>query len=90
MAEQSRLDVALTKFDAAMRALEGAAVRTRQKIDSDTKAQAEAATLLEDRSRLAAELDRAKAKLSEQAASRNEAEKKIDAAMTAIKSVLPK
>ncbi|MGI9484176.1 MAG: DUF4164 family protein [Hyphomicrobiales bacterium] len=90
MAEQSRLDSALNKFDAAMRALEGAAVRTRQKIDSDKNAQAEAATMLEDRSRLAAELDRAKAQLSELAANKGEADKKIDAAMTTIKSVLEK
>ena len=88
MSDQSRIDDALNKFEAAMRTFEGALVQARQKNAVEGNAQAEASALLEDRSRIAAELDRTKAQLSDMNISVNEAETRIASAMQTIKSIL--
>ncbi len=71
-----------------MRTFEGAAVRTRQQLASSSTATNEAHVLREDRSRLAAELDRNKAKLSDMTRLNGEAVRRIDTAIAAVSKIL--
>ena len=84
MSDQSSLEGALNRFERALRSFEGAAVRVKQQLSTSADAANEAHALREDRSRLAAELDRTKAKLSDMNRVNGEAVRRLDAAMAAV------
>ena len=88
MTGQTRVEEALGKFEAAMHLFEGAVVQVRQQSENNVNVESEAAALRDDRSRMAAELDRTKAQMSEMSVNNAEAEKRIADAMSAISSVL--
>ncbi len=71
-----------------MRTFEGAALRVKQQLASSSTATNEAHVLREDRSRLAAELDRSKAKLSDMTRMNGEAVRRIDTAMSAVSKIV--
>ncbi len=88
MADQSSLEAALNRFERAMRTFEGAAVRVKQQLATSNTATNEAHVLREDRSRLAAELDSTKAKLSDMTRINGEAVRRIDTAMAAVSKIV--
>ena len=88
MTVQTRVEEALSRFESAMRTFEGTIVQVRQQSENNTNVEAEAAALRDDRSRMAAELDRTKAQMSELSVNNAEAEKRIADAITAIQKVL--
>ena len=88
MSEQISLEAALNRFEVAMQTFEGAAVRVRQQLAASAAANSEAHAMREDRSKLAAELDRTKAKLSDQSRVNAEAVKRLDAMLKGVRSVL--
>ena len=87
MSDESSLEAALGRFERAMQTFEGAAVRVKQQLAATAAASSEAHAMREDRSKLAAELDRTKAKLSDQNRVNTEAVKRLDAAMDAVKRI---
>jgi DNA anti-recombination protein RmuC len=88
MADLSKLENALDRFEAALRRIEVAMVR-RQERDQKAKLVAgEADALRHDRSRLAQELDDVRSKASELIGTNKQAVNKIDAAMSRIRAVL--
>ena len=88
MPDQSSLEAALNRFERAMRTFEGSAVRTKQQLATSNTATNEAHVLREDRSRLAAELDRSKAKLADLTRINGEAVRRIDTAMAAVQKII--
>ena len=90
MSEQTSLEAALNRFEQAMQTFEGAAVRVRQQLAASSAANSEAHAMREDRSKLAAELDRTKARLSDQTRVTAEAVKRLDAAMSAVSRIVEK
>ncbi len=90
MAEQLSLEAALNRFEQAMQTFEGAAVRVRQQLAASSAANSEAHAMREDRSKLAAELDRTKARLSDQSRVTTEAVKRLDTAMAAVARIVDK
>ena len=88
MSDQSSLEAALNKFEHAMSTFEGAAVRVKQQLSASNTVTSEAHAMREDRSRLAAELDRTKAKLSDQARINAEAVRRLDAALVAMSRIV--
>jgi folate-dependent tRNA-U54 methylase TrmFO/GidA len=83
MAEGSKLDEALARFEAALRRLETAIVEA-----NENGAGPDAAALLNDREQLAREIGDVRAKASELAERNRNAASKIDSAMAKIKLVL--
>ncbi len=71
-----------------MRTFEGATVRIKQQLATSSTATNEAHVLREDRSRLAAELDRSKAKLSDVTRMNGEAVRRIDTAIAAVSKIV--
>ena len=90
MSEHITLEAALNRFETAMQTFEGAAVRVRQQLAASSAANSEAHAMREDRSKLAAELDRTKAKLSDLSRVNAEAVKRLDAAMAAVARIVEK
>lgn len=88
MSEQPSLEAALNKFENAMSTFEGAAVRVKQQLSASNVATGEAHAMREDRSRLAAELDRTKAKLSDQARINTAAVQRLDEALAAMSRIV--
>ena len=83
MAEDSNLDEALSRFEAALRRLETAIEQA-----NENGAGQNAATLLDDRDRLAREMSDVRAKATELAERNRDAASRIDSAMAKIKLVL--
>jgi chromosome segregation ATPase len=85
MAEGSKVDEALARFEAALRRLETAIVQANE---NDAGLPADAAALLDDRDQLAREVSDIRAKATELAERNRNAASKVDSAMAKIKLVL--
>jgi chromosome segregation ATPase len=85
MAEGSKVDEALARFEAALRRLETAIVQANE---NDAGLPADAAALLDDRDQLAREVSDIRAKATELAERNRNAASRIDSAMAKIKLVL--
>ena len=88
MAEASKVEQALDRFEAAMRNMEAAMVRVQEREAAVETAKGEAHALREDRARLTRELDEVRAKASELADANAQASRRIDLAMARVKTVL--
>jgi DNA anti-recombination protein RmuC len=88
MADLSKLENALDRFEAALRRIEVAMVRSHERDQKAKLVAGEADALRHDRSRLAQELDDVRSKASELIGNNKEAVNKIDAAMSRIRAVL--
>jgi hypothetical protein len=85
MAEISKVDEALVRFEAALRRLETAVMRVQE---NDSDLPLTATSLLDDREQLAQEISDVRAKANELAERNRNAASKIDSAMAKIKLVL--
>ena len=85
MADDSKVDEALARFEAALRRLETAIVQANE---NGAGLPPDAATLLDDREQLAKEVSDVRAKAMELAERNRNAASKIDSAMAKIKLVL--
>jgi uncharacterized coiled-coil DUF342 family protein len=85
MAEGSKVDEALARFEAALRRLDTAIVQANE---NDAGLPADAAALLDDRDQLAREVSDIRAKATELAERNRNAASKVDSAMAKIKLVL--
>ena len=83
MAEDSKVDEALSRFEAALRRLETALVQA-----NENGLPQDAAALLDDRDQLAREISDVRAKATELAERNRNAASRIDSAMAKIKLVL--
>jgi DNA anti-recombination protein RmuC len=88
MADLSKLENALDRFEAALRRIEVAMVRSQERDQKAKLVAGEADALRHDRSRLAQELDDVRSKASELIGNNKQAVNKIDAAMSRIRAVL--
>ena len=85
MAEDSKVDEALSRFEAALRRLETVIVQANE---NGAGLPQDAAALLEDRDQLAREISDVRAKATELADRNRNAASRIDSAMAKIKLVL--
>jgi chromosome segregation ATPase len=85
MAEVSKVDEALARFEAALRRLEAAIMRADE---NGHERSPDAASLLDEREQLAHEISEVRAKANELAERNRNAASKIDSAMAKIKLVL--
>jgi hypothetical protein len=85
MAEATKVDEALARFEAALRRLESVAMRVQ---DIGSAPTADSLSALDDRELLAQEIKEVRAKANELAERNRNAASKIDSAMAKIKSVL--
>jgi Domain of unknown function (DUF4164) len=85
MAEATKVDEALQRFEAALRRLESVAMRVQ---DIGSAPTADSLSALDDRELLAQEIKEVRAKANELAERNRNAASKIDSAMAKIKSVL--
>ncbi len=90
MAERSQdgLDAAARRLDAALDALEAAIHRQRAGERSLASLRGELQLMAEDRSRLAEQLDAAQDRIARLEAARDEASRRLDAAMETIRAML--
>jgi hypothetical protein len=88
MADLTKLENAFDRFEAALRRIEVAMVRSQERDQRAKVVAGEADALRHDRSRLAQELDDVRSKASELIGNNKEAVNKIDAAMSRIRAVL--
>ena len=85
MADGSKVDEALARFEAALRRLETAIVQANE---NEVGLPPDAAALLDDRDQLAREISDVRAKATELAERNRNAASRIDSAMAKIKLVL--
>ena len=90
MAQESRMDGALERFEAALRRLEAAMAQAGERETVLSSAQGEAEALRQDRARLAEELDQVRGKASELGEANRQAQRRVDMAMARIRKVLGK
>jgi len=88
MADLTKLESAFDRFEAALRRIEVAMVRSQERDQRAKVVAGEADALRHDRSRLAQELDDVRSKASELIGNNKDAVNKIDAAMSRIRAVL--
>ena len=88
MADLSRVDEALTRFEAAVRLLEAAVLRAGESRNETISTRAEAEALRDDRARLAGEVHAVRSKASDLADRNRQATVRLDTAMAKIRSVL--
>ena len=88
MADLSRVDEALTRFEAAVRLLEAAVQRAGENRNETISTRAEAETLRDDRARLAGEVHAVRSKAADLADRNRQATARLDTAMAKIRSVL--
>ena len=88
MADLSRVDEALTRFEAAVRLLEAAVLRAGESRNETISTRAEAEALRDDRARLAGEVHAVRSKAADLADRNRQATARLDTAMAKIRSVL--
>ncbi len=88
MSKLSSLETALNKFERAISVLEGAGARVRKQLSENAAVASEFHATREDRSRLADELDRAKAKLSDLDQINSKAVRQLNAAMAVVSRIV--
>ncbi len=88
MADGSKIDEALARFEAALRQFESVAQRVHNQLPAGSESAAERQSLLEDQKRLEREISEVRAKASDLAERNRSAATRIDSAMAKIKYVL--
>jgi hypothetical protein len=88
MADLSKVDEALERFENAMRRLEAAVARADENRQESLGTRAEAEALRDDRARLAGEVHAVRSKADDLADRHRQAATKLDTAMAKIRSVL--
>jgi predicted nucleic acid-binding Zn-ribbon protein len=88
MTDTSAIDLATRRLASALDALEAAADRRREGDRSSDGLNAQVHALVDDRSRLAADLDAAAAKARAMVTTNREVARRLDAAIDTIRSVL--
>lgn len=88
MSGGSKIEEALERLDDALRSFEVAVVRAAESGQRNETLQREVAALSEDRSRLAAELDEARAEASTQAEINAQVAARVDGVMQNIRTLL--
>jgi DNA anti-recombination protein RmuC len=88
MADLTKIDHAFDRFEAALRRVEVAMLRSQERDARAKLVAGEADALRHDRSRLAQELDDVRSKASELVGTNKQAVNKIDTAMSRIRAVL--
>ena len=88
MADGTKIDEALARFEAALRRFESVAMRVHNQLPPGLDPPAEVQALRDDHQRLEREIGEARAKASELADRNRNAATKIDSAMAKIKFVL--
>lgn len=88
MSDKSRMQLALERFDAAMRGFEAAVNHAKEAEARRSVLEEEKRLLLEDRSRLAEELDAVKARAKRLENATSQVSSRLGAAMDNIKTIL--
>ncbi len=88
MADLSKVDEALARFENAMRLFEAAVARSDETRQESLGTRAEAEALRDDRARLAGEVHDVRSKAAELADRHRQATARLDTAMAKIRSVL--
>ena len=88
MADGSKIDEALTRFEAALRRFEATAMRVHNQLPAGLEPPVEVQALRDDQDRLQKEIAEMRAKASDLADRNRNAATKIDSAMAKIKFVL--
>jgi len=88
MTEESKIELALARFESAISAVEVAVVKAQQSNRGQESLSQEVVALREDRSRLAAELDSVKAAVRDQKELNAQLSERVDGAMQNIRTIL--
>lgn len=88
MSDGTKIEEALARLDSAVKAFEVAIVRSAETGQRSETLQREVSALSEDRSRLAAELDEARAEASAQADVNQQISARVDGVMQNIRALL--
>ena len=88
MTEESKIELALARFESAISAVEVAVVKTQRSNRGQETLSQEVVALREDRSQLAAELDSVKAAVRDQKEINAQLSERVDGAMQNIRTIL--
>jgi len=88
MTEESKIELALARFESAMSSVEVAVMKAQQSNHSQETLGQEVGALREDRSRLAAELDDVKAAVRDQEEINAQISERVEGAMHNIRTIL--
>ena len=88
MTEESKIELALARFESAMSSVEVAVMKAQQSNNSQETLGQEVVALREDRSRLAAELDDVKAAVRDQEEINAQISERVEGAMNNIRTIL--
>jgi hypothetical protein len=88
MADLSKVDDSLARFEAALRLFEAAVLRAGENRQESISTRAEAEALRDDRARLSGEVHAVRSKAADLADKNRQATARVDTAMAKIRSVL--